>query len=153
MKHLGLVCTHMDAIDVVKLFRELEAPYPRAASGLIDDMCLELGRVLQQTPHDHATIERLTAMIRQCFRPMDASWPPDSCPWDTAYYAFGRWLWRGLPHFTAAVVAITGWDEERITKCRAEYIRFVRYTRDDWARLADAFDLGEPDDAREPREV
>ncbi|QDT03860.1 hypothetical protein K227x_22450 [Rubripirellula lacrimiformis] len=142
----------MNTDDIVKLFRNLKAPYPRSASGLIDDLCHELGRVLQESPQDQPSIDRLTDLIGQCFRPMDASWPPESCPWDTAYFAFGRWLRRELPHFTNAVVAITGWDEAQISKCRSEYVRLVRYTRDDWARLAEALDtqnIGEPDDARE----
>ncbi|TWT78597.1 hypothetical protein [Neorhodopirellula pilleata] len=142
----------MNDNEIVELFRELEVPYPRAASGLIDDMCLELGRVLQETPQHQKAIDRLTDLIAQCFRPMDASWPPDSCPWDTAYSIFGRWLWRGLPHFAAAVESITNWDADRVAKCRAEYVDFVRYTRDDWVRAADGFEMvnrGEPTDARE----
>lgn len=144
----------MNATDIVKLFRELEVPYPRAASGVIDDLCLELGRVLQETPGDQGTIDHLTDLIGQCFRPMDASWPPDSCPWDTAYYTFGRWLWRGSSHYTDAVVSITDWDEDRVAKCRAEYVQFVRCTRDDWVRAADGFDTevcGEPSDAPKDR--
>ncbi|MCC9644354.1 hypothetical protein LOC71_18915 [Rhodopirellula sp. JC740] len=143
----------MNDNEIVKLFRELEVEYPRAASGLIDDLCLELGRVLQESPQEQNAIDRLTHLIGQCFRPMDASWPRDSYPWDTAYYAFGRWLWRGLPQFKTAVESITNWDDDRIAKCRDDYATFVRYTRDDWSRLADAFetqDSGEPADAREP---
>ena len=67
------------------------------------------------------------------------SWPPDSCPWDTAYYEFGRWLWRGLPHNTSAVVSTTN-CADRIAKCREDYVEFVHYTRDDWVGAADGFD-------------
>ena len=130
----------MNSIDVVKLFNELRVPYPRAAAGLIDDLCLDLGRVLQETPHDHTSIDRLKDLIIRCFRPMDASWPPDSCPWDTAYYTFGRWLWRSLPQFKEAVISITRWPDDKVAECKSDYARLVRCNRDDWVRLAESID-------------
>ena len=130
----------MNDTEIITLFRALEVPYPRAASGLIEDLCLDLGQTLQESPADRTRIDRLTDLIEQCFRPMDAGWPRDSCPWDTAYYTFGRWLWRQRPESVNAVVAITSWDDDRISECRADYTAFVRYTRDDWIRVAEGFD-------------
>ena len=130
----------MSGADVIQLFHELNSRYPMAAAGLIDQLCSDLGCLLHEDSEDYVAIENLCDTLAQCFRPIDARSPGSSYPWDAANGNFGRWLMRDLPHYRAAVVEITGWNDEQVAQCKSVYIDMVRITRDDWVRAANQLD-------------
>lgn len=130
----------MSDSDVIELFNDLNSRYPMAAAGLIDQLCSKLGCLLQEQSDDHEGIAGLCDTLAQCFRPLDASSPGSSYPWDAANGNFGKWLMRDLPHYRAAVVEITGWNDEQLAQCKSFFIDMVRITRDDWVRAAQQLD-------------
>ena len=128
----------MNTIDLVDLFFQLKNSYPRAAAGLLEDLCFELGRLIRQNPVDSNSVERLVSTVTSCFRPLDRAEIPDSIPWDHAYYSFGKWLTSNDSCCHKTVQAITGWNPTKMETCRTDYIRHVYANRDDWSKAADA---------------
>lgn len=120
--------------DAVSLFENLASRYPRAAAGLIDDLCSRLSWLLELESRDETAIANACETLAQIFRPMDRTQFPDSYPWDAAYDQFGRWLMRGLPQHKRALLAITGWSDEQMAACKTRCIEMARILRDDWDR-------------------
>jgi len=126
--------------NVVALFNQLNAKHTRAAAGLLEDVCSELGCKLQYPPDDQRETNELCETLAECFRPMDKCWPRDCHAWDAAYATFGRWLLPDLPKYNAAVASITQWDQERIAECKKDYVNLIRMMRDEWTYAADQLD-------------
>ncbi|WP_461506304.1 hypothetical protein [Rhodopirellula baltica] len=123
--------------NVISLFHSLRGPYPRAAAGLIDDVCVKLASEAQERPCDSNAIHTLTRILRDCFRPMDTEMP-ECYPWDQAYSSFGRFLWRDNVVLDNAVREITGWPESRLNECKLAYRDSVHIIRDEWQRAVDS---------------
>jgi len=125
--------------NVISLFHSLRGPYPRAAAGLIDDICVKLALEAQLRPFDTNTIDALTRILRDCFRPMDTNMP-ECHPWDQAYSSFGRFLWQDNVVLDNSVREITGWPESRLNECKLAYREAVRFLRDEYQQAADSLD-------------
>lgn len=126
--------------DAVELFEDLSRRYPMAAAGLLEQLCFNLSHLLESQSQDSRAIAHACSTIAECFRPMDDLQFPDSYPWDAAYAIFGRWLVRGSPRYVAAVIAITGWADDRMQACRVRYMDMVRVNRSEWNLAAEMLD-------------
>lgn len=125
--------------NVIALFHSLRGPYSRAAAGLIEDLCIELGAEAQKHPVDSTRLHILTHILRECFRPMDTNMP-ECHPWDQAYASFGRFLWRDNMVLHNVVREITGWPDETLQRCKDDYRDGIRIIRDEWQMAVDHLD-------------
>ncbi len=125
--------------NVIALFHSLRGPYSRAAAGLIDDICVELGAEAQRQPFDSNKIYTLTHVLRECFRPMDTDLP-ECHPWDQAYASFGKFLWRDNDVLQIAVREIAGWPDDKLQTCKNDYRDSARIIRDEWQMAVDQLD-------------
>ena len=126
--------------ETVAVFNQLFSRYPRAAAGLLEDVCADLGGLLHNQSDDKLRIAEICETLSQCFKPMDTPSIPQSYAWDAAYAMFGKWLMRDLPQYRDAVVMITGWNDDQIAKCRSYFVDMSRITRDDWVRAVQMID-------------
>ena len=80
-------------------------------------------------------MDEYVSTIRECFRPMDAEYPPDCHAWDQAIHEFSRWLNGPRPVLHDAVREITGWSEDKLAETKQVFPRNVRAIRSDYDRF------------------
>ena len=124
--------------DAIQRFGDLLQQYPHAAAGLLQDLCSTLGRTVQQNGDD-PSIGPQIATIRECFRTMDSSWPPDCHAWDQATHDFSRWLNGRVPRLQQAVGEITGWPDEKLEKLKRQFPLTIRHLRDEYNTVLASF--------------
>ena len=117
--------------DAIQRFNDLLKPYPHAAAGILQDLCSNLGCAVQRDPDD-PSIESQIATIRECFRVMDAGWPPDCHAWDQVTHDLSRWLNGCFPRLQQAVSEITGWSDDKLTDLKDYFPRNIRALRDEY---------------------
>ena len=121
----------MTDVDAIQRFNDLLKPYPHAAAGLLQDLCLKLRCTVQQDVND-PSVESQIATIRECFRVMDSSWPPDCCAWDQVTHDFSCWLNGRFARLQNAVAEITGWPDDKLAELKAQFPRIIRALRDEY---------------------
>lgn len=124
--------------NAVEQFHELLKPYPHAAAGLIQDLCSKLRNTVDYDS-DSPSIESQIAMLRECFREMDAGWPPDCYAWDEATHELSKWLNGPRPRLHRAVHEITGWPDEKIVELKDQFPRMTRMLRDEYNLVLEHF--------------
>ena len=128
----------MTDADAIQRFNDLLKPYPHAAAGLLQDLCSKLGCTVQENADD-PSIESQVATIRECFRVMDAHWPPDCHAWDQATHDFSRWLNGRFPRLQQAAIEITGWPDEKLAELKERFPRTIRALRDEYNDVLASF--------------
>jgi hypothetical protein len=118
--------------DVVLLFHDLRKRFPRAAAGLLQDLCTSLGALAQTNPDATEAINDRVSTIRECFRPMNVDYPPNCAAWDQATHDFSRWLNGPRPVLHTAVLEITGWPDHKLAELKALFPRNLKAIRDEY---------------------